>query len=81
MDPKTIAQCPAVVNVPAWTTAEYHDKDGNLVAKFDAPRPFAKDCVFNHDNAGAPFTVSFTDAAPAAEHQDLDLVPKGAIRV
>lgn len=78
---KTIASCPAVVTIPSWTTAEYHDAAGNLVAKFDAARPADKDCVFNHDNSGAPFTVTLTPAPPDAAHQDLDPIPEGATRV
>jgi hypothetical protein len=76
-DTQIIASCPARVTVPAWTTVDYHDKDGNHVAKFDAPRPYSKDCLFDHDNAGAPFTATFTSVKPDAVHVDEDQFPAG----
>lgn len=28
--------------IPAWTTADFFDAQGNLIAHFDQPRPYAK---------------------------------------
>lgn len=76
-EPQIITSCPARVTVPAWTTVEYHDKDGQFVAKYDAARPYSKDCLFDHDNDGAPFTATFAEVNPDAVHVDEDQFPAG----
>lgn len=61
------------VTVPAWTTVEYFDKDGNLIAHFDAPRQYEKKCdVSKLDLDHCPITVKFTAQTPDSQHTDSD---------
>jgi hypothetical protein len=71
-DPIQITVPLAVVAVPPFTTVEYHDAQGNLFAKFDVPKPYAKTCRFVVPAESLPLTATFTEVAPDPVHSDED---------
>lgn len=63
------------ITIPAHTTAEYYDAGGNLVAHYDMPRNYAKNCNIGHlGELAFPVTVKFKQHEPEmeAQHSDQD---------
>lgn len=64
-------------SIPAWTTVDFFDADGNKVAHFDAPRAYEKvDNTghhiekFSHSDYKYPMTAKFNQHEPEAAHSD-----------
>jgi hypothetical protein len=71
-DPITLTTPLAVVEVPPFTTFEGHDAEGNLICKFDVPRPYKKTAKFVVPQEHLPLTVTFTEHSSDPVHTDED---------
>jgi hypothetical protein len=71
MDPKIIPQGQARITVPAFTSVQYFDKDGNLHGHMDKPQPHDTTFLLDWPNDCAPYKAVFTahEAADTASAQ------------